>query len=178
LIGTLSLNPVVWDGNNIYVDIDGFGVGTYLVTVNVYHISGHYLTSSANVTVVDTTAPEWVTSPEDQTIEVGTALNYQLQVTDLSDIVEWTVDDTDHFSIVDGHLTNSTVLATGDYGIIVTVTDAYGNELSAVINIYVIEPTLPPGGGDPTGLLLLAGGGAAAAVVIILLVVFTKKKKV
>ena len=175
IIGTAMIGTFEWNGGNIYADIDDLDVGVYPVTVHVYHVSGHSLSSAATVTVVDTTAPAWVSTPTDQTIELGDTLNYQIQVTEFSEIDEWIVNDTVHFSIVDGLLTNNVALELGDYGLNITVVDIYGNARTALITIHVIEPTIPPGG-DPTGVLLIIAGGAGAAVVVVILVIVMKKR--
>ncbi|MGY5852924.1 MAG: right-handed parallel beta-helix repeat-containing protein [Candidatus Thorarchaeota archaeon] len=174
-VGTALPRTVEWDGENIYADIDDLSVGMYSVSMEVYHVSGHSLSHSATVTVVDTASPEWVATPIDQTIEVGEALSYQVQVTEFSDF-SWIVNDTLHFTINDGLITNSTVLEVGDYGLNVTVVDFYGNTLTAMITIHVVPATIPPPPGGGVGLLLAVGGGAAALVVIVLLVVVTKKR--
>ncbi|TFH06650.1 MAG: hypothetical protein E4H14_10345, partial [Candidatus Thorarchaeota archaeon] len=57
VVDTTLIGTIEWNGANIYADIDGLDVGTYTVTVRAFHISGHYLSQSATVTVVDTTAP-------------------------------------------------------------------------------------------------------------------------
>jgi hypothetical protein len=163
-----------WNGGDIYADIDGLGVGVYTVTARVYHISGHLATRSATVIVVDTTAPEWVVTPVDQTLAIGEALSYQVGAIDFSEISEWIVNDTQHFSIVNGLISNATVLEIGNYSLNVTVVDIYGNARSAIITIHVVPISNP--GGDLTGLLLLIGGGAAAIVVVVVLVVFMKKR--
>jgi parallel beta-helix repeat protein len=174
--GTSLISSMEWDGENIYANVDDFDVGVHSVTVHVYHVSGHYLSASATVTVVDTTAPVWVSTPTDQAIELGEALSYQVQVTDFSGIEEWMVNDTLHFNIVDGLITNSTVLALGDYGLNITVVDFYGNARTALITIHVISPTLPPGGGDPTVLWLAVGAVAVVAILIGIIVIFLKKR--
>ncbi|TFH05163.1 MAG: hypothetical protein E4H14_13305, partial [Candidatus Thorarchaeota archaeon] len=174
VVDTTLIGTIEWNGANIYANIDGLDVGTYTVTVRAFHISGHYLSQSATVTVVDTTAPEWLTIPTNQTVHYGDAFSYLLEVTDFSDIDEWIVDDTTHFSIVDGLLTNNTTLELGYYRLNITVVDAYGNAKSAVITIHVITIEAPTV--DMTGLLLIIGGAGAALVAIIVVVIIMKKK--
>ncbi|TFH06261.1 MAG: hypothetical protein E4H14_11190, partial [Candidatus Thorarchaeota archaeon] len=169
LIGTTE-----WNGDNIYADIDGLDVGTYTITVRAFHISGHYLTQSATVTVVDTTAPEWVITPTNQTVHYGDALIYEIQVTDFSNIEEWIISDMVNFSIVDGLLTNNTTLELGYYRLNITVVDAYGNARSAVITIHVITIDAPTV--DMTGFLLIVGGAGAALLTIVVVVIIMKKK--
>jgi parallel beta-helix repeat protein len=160
-----------WNGGIIYANIDGLDVGVYNVTSRVFHISGHMASQSAIVTVVDTIAPEWVTSPTDQTLAYNESLSYEIQVTDFSGIDEWIVNDTQHFSIVDGVITNSTALEIGNYGLNITVVDIYGNARSAIITIRVLPISEPTD--DLIVLFLIIGG---AVVVIAVLVIMMKRK--
>jgi len=188
IAGSATIGTIDWNGGDIHANVDGLDVGVYEVTITAFHVSGHYLSEAANVTVVDTSAPAWVQTPMDQTINVGDWLSFEVRVSEFSEVDDWIVNDTLHFSI-DGYfqdatgyyvglITNATTLEAGTYGLNITAVDIYGNSVSAIITIHVLAPSTPPGGGDPTGLLLIAAGGGAAAVIIILLVIFTKKKKV
>ncbi|MGY5853746.1 MAG: right-handed parallel beta-helix repeat-containing protein [Candidatus Thorarchaeota archaeon] len=183
-----------WDGGDVNADIDGLDVGVYNISIHVYHISGHEVSDTAQVTVVDTTAPDWVTQPEDQIVYYGEALSYQVSATDLSGVGGWSVNDT-RFVIVEGLITNNTVLSIGNFGLRIGVNDTYGNERSFEIRIRVMpEPTVPttssttvtttattttisttttpttPGPSDPTMILIVLGAGGIAAVVIVVLV--------
>ncbi|MHA2265609.1 MAG: right-handed parallel beta-helix repeat-containing protein, partial [Candidatus Thorarchaeota archaeon] len=133
-------NP--WDGSSITVDVSGLDVGHYDYMVFVYHVSGRSDNSSSYVDVYDTTDPSWVTPPSDQEIELGTMLSYLLEVTDFSG-VSWSVNDTVHFTVTDGLITNNTVLDWGDYGLNVTAVDAYSNSISHTIRIRVRDTIAP-----------------------------------
>jgi parallel beta-helix repeat protein len=163
-----------WNGGMITPSIDGLDVGVYNLTIRAYHVSGHYLNSSSTVTVVDTTPPGWVVVPTNQTLAYNEALSYQLEVTDLSAIDEWIVNDTVHFSIVDGLLTNSTTLDVGYYYLNITVVDAYGNARTALIRIHVAPISAPPA--DLTGLILAIGGGAAILALVVIVIIIKKKQ--
>jgi len=170
-VDTASVGTFTWNGKNIYVNIDDLEVGEYIISVDAHHISGHYLTQSAIVTVLDTTAPEWVVTPSDQSIGVGQAFSYEVSATDLSEIGEWFVNDTVHFNIVDGLITNNTVLEAGAYGLNITVVDIYGNAKSVLITIRVGVAVIP----TPPVIVLIMGGIAIAAVGVVL-VIFMKKR--
>ncbi|TFG30129.1 hypothetical protein EU528_08670 [Candidatus Thorarchaeota archaeon] len=163
-----------WSGGMITPSIDGLDVGVYNLTVRAFHISGHFLTCSSTVTVVDTTPPGWVVVPTNQTIAYNEAFSYQLEVTDFSDIDEWIVNDTVHFSIVDGLLTNSTSLEVGYYRLNITVVDIYGNARTALITVFVTDIEAPPA--DLTGLMLAIGGGVAVLAVIVVVIIIKKKQ--
>ncbi len=184
-----------WNGEDIIADINGFDVGVYSITIRAYHVSGHSVYGVAQLTVEDTTPPDWVTQPEDQTLYYGQALSYQVSATDFSGIGDWTVNDT-RFVIVDGLITNGTVLTYGDYGLRIGVSDIYDNERSFDIRVRVLpEPTVPTtsititsetmsttstttpvssGGPDVLMIALLAGVGGVAVIIVI---VFIMKRK-
>jgi hypothetical protein len=115
-----------------------------------------------------------LTIPTNQTVHYGDAFSYLLEVTDFSDIDEWIVDDTAHFSIVNGLLTNSTTLEVGYYHLNITVVDVHGNARTALITILVTDIEAIPA--DMTGLLLIVGGAGAALLTIVVVVIIMKKK--
>jgi parallel beta-helix repeat protein len=167
--GATLLGSGTWTGSDITFIIDGLSAGLHDLEIVIYHISGHTLTASVAVTVDDETAPTWVSTPTDQVIEYGQALSYQLLAADPSGIQSWAVNDTVHFSIVDGLLTNNGVLAPGSYGLQITVEDPYGNQLSVIITVTVRESLLGP------MLLFVAAGGGIVLVVVIIII--AKKKQ-
>ena len=171
--GAILLGSAMWTGADITFNIDSLSAGIHNLEIVVYHVSGHGLNATVQVTVTDTTAPTWVSTPVDQEIEFGQALSYQLSATDASGIDSWLVSDTVNFTIVDGLLTNNTVLEVGSYDVTITVEDPYGNILAISITITVTEPTPPPIDGGMM-ILFLAGGGGVAVVVI--LIVILKRK--
>lgn len=187
--GTTLLGTGPWTGSNIAFDVDGLAVGVHDLEIIIYHITGHNLTASVEVTVADTTSPTWVSTPEDQTINYGEALSYQMSAADYSPLGTWSVNNT-LFSITDGLLTNASALEPGNYRLKITVEDIYGNELSVDILIHVLseptttEPTTSEpttidtsGGGLPPETMLLLVLGAGGAVVVIVIIVLVVKKK-
>jgi parallel beta-helix repeat protein len=169
--GSTLLGSGPWSGSNITFNVDGFSVGVHDLEIVIYHISGHNLTASVELTVEDTTSPVWASTPEDQTINFGEPLSYQLDATDHSALT-WSVNNT-LFSISGGLLTNADALDVGDYYLRITVEDIYGNELSVVISVHVLAT--PPGGLPPGTIMLLSIGAGGAIVVVIILVVIKKK---
>jgi parallel beta-helix repeat protein len=182
-----------WNGEYVHANVDGLDVGVYNITIIVYHISGHYLSADAQVTVEDTSPPVWLAQPENQEIYYGEPLSYQLSASDFSLIDVWSVNDT-RFAIVDGLLTNNTVLELGIYTVHIVVSDIYDNELTADIMIEVIEApttttsstsvtssetttestTTPSGGIDMLTIGIIA---AAGGVVVLVVVLFLYKRK-
>jgi parallel beta-helix repeat protein len=175
--GSIGLGSGTWTGSNITFNVDGLNAAVHNLVIIIYHISGHNLTASVEITVADTTPPTWVSTPVDQTINYGETLSYQLLAYDYDELGTWSVNNT-LFSINSGLLTNASTLEPGDYRLRITVEDASGNELSVDIWVHVVESTTPTGtGGQPldAALILVLGVGGAAAVIIIIIVVLKKK---
>ncbi|MBN2228630.1 MAG: right-handed parallel beta-helix repeat-containing protein [Candidatus Thorarchaeota archaeon] len=173
LIDGVSQGNVTWDGGHIAADVDGLPVGEYNVTLIVYHISGHWLMNQSTLTVVDTMAPAWTVTPQDQTLDYGESLSYQLQASDPSGIASWAVNDTASFAIsASGLLTNATFLSPGVYYVEITVTDIYSHSVSVTIKITVNEPAPPI---DTTTLMLAIGGGGAILVIVLVVIMYKKK---
>ncbi len=185
------LGSWVWDGSPIVVDVDGLGVSTYNYTLTVYDVGDNTISDTVFVSVEDTTPPDWVVSPSDQSIDYGQALEYQLQATDLSGIGAWYVNDTANFAISGtGLVTNESILEVGDYGLNISVEDIYGNTRSFTIRIRVLSSTttttttttttettsteeIPPL--DPMVLVIVIGIGAG--VIVIIIIVAIKRKR-
>ncbi|RDE15555.1 MAG: hypothetical protein C4K47_02690 [Candidatus Thorarchaeota archaeon] len=131
------------DGNGVIRNATNLAVGVYGVRVNATDGHSNILSATFKVAVQDTTPPAWVQTPVDQTIEVGAALRYDLNATDLSGVTWW-INDTVQFSIdSSGIVRNATNLAFGVYGLRVNATDSHGNILSATFKVMVGD-TLPP----------------------------------
>ncbi len=168
------LGSWAWDGSPIVVDVDGLSVGTYNYTIMVYNERGYNSTDAVFVSVEDTTPPDWVVAPSDQSIEYGQALEYQLQATDISGIGAWHINDTVNFVISGtGYLENNTILEAGDYGLNISVEDIHENTRSFTIRIRVLLSTttttstdeVPPF--DPVVLVIAIGISAGVIVVIV-----------
>jgi len=175
LIDSEPQGPVVWDGDAIVADVDGLPAGVYNVTLVTFHVSGHWLANQSVLTVVDTMAPAWTVTPEDQTVDYNVALTYQLQASDPSGIESWAVNNTVRFAISSsGLLTNATALEPGIYYVEVTVTDTESNSVTVTVMITVNEHVPPSPPFDPA--MALALGGVGVGIVIILIVFVVKKK--
>jgi hypothetical protein len=61
--------------DNISINVDGLGPGTFNYTIVLYDLAGNYAVHSALVTVTDDTNPVLIFSPTDTTIESGTTGN-------------------------------------------------------------------------------------------------------
>jgi hypothetical protein len=142
-----------WSLNHTtYFTIDSMGhltsigmvpVGVYHIEVQVRDLSSNMISAVFTVTVVDTTTPTWVESPQNLVIEYGDDFVCDLNATDLSEI-EWRVDDTDRFSVDwSGRVRTQELLAPGVYGLRIYVSDIYENTLMASILIEIVDTTPP-----------------------------------
>ncbi len=179
----------VWDGLPITVPIDEFEVGTFEIEITVFDSVGYFASDVVEVVVEDTTAPTWILAPVDQELELGEALQYQLEATDPSGLGNWSVSHPDFDITAGGVLENNTALEVGVYELLIIVEDIYGNSMGANITVTVSEPptpstttmpttatttTTPPPGGDYTTLIIIIV--AAGGVVIIIIVILMKKR--
>jgi len=158
------------DSNALISNLGDPPVGQYGILVSVNDIHGNVLTGDFSVTVEDTTPPDWVETPTDQTILYNDPLDYQLSAADLSGIGDWSINDTSHFAIrMDGRITSIGVLDVGQYGILVSVSDPYGNSLGATFTVSVqpLDTTPPP----PDNMMVLVASVSIGAVAVIVIVI-------
>ncbi|NHJ14526.1 MAG: hypothetical protein EAX95_12675 [Candidatus Thorarchaeota archaeon] len=118
-------------------------VGVYGVQVWVNDTWGNTLTGNFTVTVVDTTSPTWIEEPQDQIIEYGLTLIFDLNATDPSGIGEWWVDNACFAIDWLGQVRTVGVLEPGIYGLRVYVNDIFENMLCTQL-IIEIRDTTPP----------------------------------
>ncbi len=132
------------DTNGIITNKTALSVGMYGLRVNVTDKATHTLSGTFNVTVQDTTAPNWAPTPVDQTVDYGSPFIYDIDATDPSGISTWWVSDAVNFQIdASGVITNNTFLAVGVYALRVNVTDNHGNHASATFSVTVQDITPP-----------------------------------
>jgi hypothetical protein len=142
-IGDTTLFAI--DSNGIVTNTTPLPVGVYSILVFTNDTQGNILSTSFTVTVQDTTDPSWVIEPEDQVLAFGQSLDYQLGAIDLSGIASWTLNNTAHFVVTSiGRILSIDELAPGSYGLLVTVTDIHGNQLSSEFNVLVQSATTTP----------------------------------
>lgn len=172
--------PLGWwmnDTVNFQIDSNGFissktvlNVGNYTIQINVTDQHGLHASVIIIIEVDDTTNPEWTMIPEIQELEFGEQLALQLYATDLSEIGQWSVNDTTRFQITnEGFLTSLGNLASGWYYIKVTVMDTQGNPSSIVVKIFVKLPTTITATTEPPSplLLILAISGIGIGTVVL-----------
>ena len=118
-------------------------VGEYGIEVASSDPYGNTLTGTFSVIVEDNLAPVWIEQPSDAILELGETMNYSLTAWDPSGLDSWLVNDTIHFMVEGGTVTNATLLNVGQYGIRVWTNDTFGHTLSADFRITVHDTTSP-----------------------------------
>ncbi len=147
-VSAIDLATLTYNVNDTNFSINSNGIltnntvlqlGTYALMINVSDPSDNNNSTDFVVTAQDTMAPTWVQNPTEQTLDEGVALSYDLNATDVQSIT-YSINDTTNFAIsAEGILSNNTTLAVGTYAVLVTVTDASNNDLTATIVITVEE---------------------------------------
>ena len=142
---TYSVNDTInfaIDGNGVLTNITVFSLGSYPIEVTASDGTNDNITVII-ITIEDTTAPEWIETPTDQTVELGQSFSYELNATDLQSIT-YSVNDTVNFTIDgNGVLTNNTALNLGSYSLEINATDASNNVLTVYIIININDTMAP-----------------------------------
>ncbi|MBN2228427.1 MAG: hypothetical protein JW779_02465 [Candidatus Thorarchaeota archaeon] len=122
-------------------------IGTYGLMVTVEDIYGNDVNAEFTLTVTDSTAPIWLISPSNIIKNEDESIQFYFVASDLSGIDAWICNDTTNFQITDesSHdassclFTNATILNAGSYGLNLTVTDLWGNKISSIFRVTIIE---------------------------------------
>jgi len=130
------------DSNGIITNVTSVPRGYYYVLVQVADVYGNTLTFTLKL-IVDAFPPEWVVLPSNQTCELGRQFEYQLNVSDISAIDSWWLNDTRFQVNSDGLVSNATWLPVGVYWVRVWVNDTWGNTQTATFKVTV-QDTTPP----------------------------------
>jgi len=182
-----NIDSGTWDGGNVSLSLDGFEMGTHIVTLTAIDAFGEKEMDPVVVTVEDTTAPT-LNSPADVEYTEGeTGNTIEWTVTDLQSgtwdlLLNGSSDETGTWSS-GGDAISIEVdnLASGTYNFTMIVEDASGNSASDSVIVTVVEDTTTTGGGPfglpetifgiDTWILLVAAG-----VIILLLIVAIAKR--
>ncbi|MFW9893697.1 MAG: nitrous oxide reductase family maturation protein NosD, partial [Candidatus Thorarchaeota archaeon] len=196
---------VIWDSWTAQFTIDNQGVlesietlslGDYELQVTVTNIYGVSIFARFEVNVVqtlDTTAPSWIVTPGDFTIEYGTEVDFLIHALDSSGVSHWTLNDTVHFSLdatyydlgSTARITSKFLLGPALYRLKITAYDIFDNFCSVTITVTVFEnPISSTTTTTYTGTMvdkmdpLLAlglGAGIGGAIVIIIVIIFLRR---
>mgnify|MGYP006280331085 CR=1 FL=1 len=148
-----------WIGDTPYFQIDSttgeitdkglLSVGEYYLQIYVNDTYGNTNSMEITIFVQDTIAPVWDPKPKNQEIEFGENFYYDINATDLSNVDQYSINDTENFQIntTTGELTYKEFLVPGEYWIQINVNDTYGNTNTSIIVIKVtsleISPNIP-----------------------------------
>jgi parallel beta-helix repeat protein len=132
----------VWDGTDITAAFTNINPGTYTFVLSIATESGITASDAVIMNVLDSTNPEWVHTPEDQVIECGSLLAYQLEASDYYGIAQWWVNNTE-FSIDHGLLQNVNPLFYGVYYLEVRAFDPSDNYVSHALSVTVTDSVSP-----------------------------------
>ena len=156
-----------WINDTAHFAIDGAGVITNTTRLSVDHYGlqvwvndtyDNILTGVFTISVQDTTAPIWVTTSTDQTLEYGSMLDYQLGASDPSGLDAWWLNDTVNFNIgSNGRIISIGALTPGVFGVQVSVNDTSGNVLIGTFTVLVEDTTSPTWVQTPTSQTLTFG---------------------
>jgi len=116
----------------------------YGIQVFANDTNGNILTGAFTVIVEDWFIPVWLELPSDQLGECGVTLQYDLNATDPSGLDTWLLNDTLHFAIdYDGQLSTVGIVPVGVYGVQVWVNDTWGNTLTGLFTVTVVDTLAP-----------------------------------
>ncbi|MGY5876758.1 MAG: hypothetical protein RTU30_13500 [Candidatus Thorarchaeota archaeon] len=119
------------------------GLWYWRVAVNDTDYELGYFSSIYRI-FIDTAAPTWDQTPQDQIIEYDGNLIYDVDASDASDIDHYWVNDTVYFAVDgDGIVTNILPLSVEEYGLEVRAYDPYNYFCSETITINVQDTTDP-----------------------------------
>jgi hypothetical protein len=124
-------------------------VGTYVFSLEATDFYGNTVSGEFEVVVQDTRAPEWVIEPENQFVEYGKLLSYEIRAWDPSHPYLFSISNTLYFTIDydsdTGFCTLSSrgLLEPGTYPLQIYVVDPFSNHRSKVITVTVQDTTAP-----------------------------------
>ena len=131
---------------NLTVGFTGIFFGDYRVLLQRYILK-----------FAEDNAPEWDQIPEDQLVQVGTPIFYDINASDTSG-VDYAINDTVNFNITsEGVITNSLSLSEGVYPLEIRAYNPFNNNITATINIRVAEDVPPEWDPMPEDQTILEG---------------------
>ncbi|MFX1252151.1 MAG: hypothetical protein ACFFCZ_11145, partial [Promethearchaeota archaeon] len=139
------------DTTNFNIDTDGIitnatklDLGDYWVEVWACDQFTNNCSATFKITVQDTTAPTWLQSPTNQTLEYPGDFSYDTTASDSHSIAYYWINDTANFNIdADGLITNATKLDLGDYWVEIRAYDESNNYCSATFRITIQDTKNP-----------------------------------
>jgi len=138
------------DGEGIITNHTNLQVGSFGLQVWVDDTLGNTQTAEFSVTVQDTIPPTWDEIPSNQVTEVGTALLYDVNASDLAGIGYYWVNDSRFIVDSAGLLMNDTFLPVGVYWLELRAYDGHNLFCSATFTVTMEDNYPPQWVEDPT----------------------------
>ncbi len=132
--------------SGLLTNVITLNIGRYGLLVTVVDPYGYSTTAAVTVIVQDTTAPSWLITQQNYTVQIGTNFAILLAAEDFSGIDHWSVNDTRFAVNETGWLTSIETLQIGTYILKVSVFDTYENENTMTIVINIIPTSDIPTG--------------------------------
>jgi hypothetical protein len=169
------------DDEGTIMDRGNLEVGEYSLEVTVTDLYGASISGQLTVSVSDTVAPVWATTPTDQQFYYGEDIDIQIIAWDLSGISSWTLDDEVNFTLTStpfgeagvARISNVGSLEPGSYPLHIVVYDSNGLLVAASFTITIV--TLPSDGASLVW--IAAPTGLAGVAVVIALYAIVKPKQ-
>ena len=153
-------------------------MGVYWIEIGVNDTKNFILNAIINITIEDTTSPEWSSSLVNQVVDYGKNSSYLVDAWDLSGIAFFWINDTIHFDIDStGLITNISSLRIGVYWIEIRAYDPYNNYCSAIIKLTVKDPAQQPDVGDIDYTTIIIIISIIGIPLIISIIIIVKKRK-
>ncbi len=119
-------------------------VDFYELTVYVNNTAGYEAELYLWIEVYDSIPPYWTEIPENQTVEYGDALQYQLEADDISGIDHWSLTGSSEFEIdSNGIIINNQSLEVAEYQLEISVYDTYHHVTTCCFTVTVVDTTAP-----------------------------------
>lgn len=115
------------------------GIGVYYVNVSVNDTSNNINSTTININITDTIAPQWSEYPDNLSIPFMQAVKIDANATDYHNISAYYINDTVYFRInsTNGTIENNTLLGARTYHISLSVNDSSLNVNTTLIEINV-----------------------------------------
>jgi len=141
--GSFSTEFYSWEGQIEQSVWEQIGNGTVQFTLFANDTIGNEAFKEILI-FKDTIPPEWIGEPENQFIEYGDDLYYDLDAFDISSISHWWINDTFLFDINEnGEISTPITLSVGEYWLGIGVCDIVENYCNSTIKITVQDTTSP-----------------------------------
>jgi len=126
-------------------NLTDLGLGILYLNISANDTSGNINSTEITVTTADTISPSFNQTPQNQSLELGSALFLDVNASDTDAVDDYFISDTANFTIdsTSGVLKNNTLLTIGPYVITISVNDSSNNVNSSAITVTVTDSVAP-----------------------------------